>query len=194
MNKKLIILIATLFVSTKIFATAYDGLFDIKINDWYFSVQWGLKNDLDYVSEKQSYYRILNLINNNYEFLSKQKDSINVCIMKIENADVIEYCFNENDIIEYEFKNQKEFSDYIYDRLIREYNLSEKEKSFYLYSLKVPQTDGDIYNHLAQISFNSFTEVQNGFYIYYFLNLNQMKEINQKKYKMYKQKIKYNLQ
>lgn len=52
---------------TKLSATSYDGLFDVKINDWYFSIQWGLDADLDYLTEKNNYYKILSLINNNYE-------------------------------------------------------------------------------------------------------------------------------
>lgn len=188
-KKKILLFFITLFITVNTFATAYDGIFDININDWSFSVQWGLENDLDYLSEKRTYYKILNLISNNYEFLSKQNDTINVYIMKFDNTYVIEYCFNENDILKYEFNNQNEFLDYIYAQLIKEYNLSENNNSFYLYFLRVPEEDGDIFNNLSQISFNSFTETQNGFYIYYFFNIKQMQNINQKKYKMYKQKI-----
>ena len=39
MIKKLQIFCIILFISvTKLFATSYDGLFDVKINDWYFSI------------------------------------------------------------------------------------------------------------------------------------------------------------
>ena len=42
MSKKLQIFCVILFMSvTKLSATSYDGLFDVKINDWYFSIQWG---------------------------------------------------------------------------------------------------------------------------------------------------------
>lgn len=49
MIKKLQIFCIILFISvTKLFAASYDGLFDVKINDWYFSIQWGLDRPVMY--------------------------------------------------------------------------------------------------------------------------------------------------
>lgn len=57
MIKKLQIFCDILFMSvTKLSATSYDGLFDVKINGWYFSIQWGLDADLDSSSANSVHY------------------------------------------------------------------------------------------------------------------------------------------
>jgi len=188
MIKKLQIFCVILFMSvTKLSATSYDGLFDVKINDWYFSIQWGLDADLDYLTEKTTYYKILSLINNNYELFENLTDSLVFDVSS--QSDEINYYLNENEAVTLSFNNEFEFIDCIYKQLLVQYNLKETSSFFYLYSLRVPIEDDDVYKFQAQINFNSFTEIKNGFYIYYFLDLTQMKRINQKKYKMFKQKI-----
>ena len=96
MIKKLQIFCVILFMSvTKLSATSYDGLFDVKINDWYFSIQWGLDADLDYLTEKTTYYKILCLINNNYELFENLTDSLVFDVSS--QSDEINYYLNENE-------------------------------------------------------------------------------------------------
>ena len=124
MIKKLQIFCIILFISvTKLFATSYNGLFDVKINDWYFSIQWGLDADLDYLTEKTTYYKILSLINNNYELFENLTDSLVFDISS--QSDEINYYLNENEAINLNFNNKFEFIDCIYKQLLAQYNLKE---------------------------------------------------------------------
>jgi len=124
MIKKLQIFCVILFMSvTKLSATSYDGLFDVKINDWYFSIQWGLDADLDYLTEKTTYYKILSLINNNYELFENLTDSLVFDISS--QSDEINYYLNENEAINLNFNNKFEFIDCIYKQLLAQYNLKE---------------------------------------------------------------------
>ena len=106
MIKKLQIFCIILFISvTKLFVTSYDGLFDVKINDWYFSIQWGLDADLDYLTEKTTYYKILCLINNNYELFENLTDSLVFDVSS--QSDEINYYLNENEDARSQYKALK---------------------------------------------------------------------------------------
>lgn len=135
---------------TKLSATSYDGLFDVKINDWYFSIQWGLDADLDYLTEKNTYYKILSLINNNYELFENLTDSLVFDVSS--QSDEINYYLNENEAVTLSFNNKFEFIDCIYKQLLAQYNLKETSNFFYLYSLRVPIEDDDVYKFQAQIN------------------------------------------
>ncbi len=178
-----------LFIS-KLSATAYDGLFDVKINDWYVSVQWGLNNDLEYLSEKSTYYKILNLISNNYEVFERQTDSL-IFYVDSESSE-IKYYLNDKDSVNLIFNNKIEFIDCIYKQILKQYNLTEKSNYFYLYSIKVPDTDEYKYFDFSEVTLNVFEEMQNEFKIFYFLNLEKLKYLNNKRYKIYRQKIIFN--
>lgn len=186
---KIFIIMLILFIS-KLSATAYDGLFDVKINDWYVSVQWGLNNDLEYLSEKSTYYKILNLISNNYEVFERQTDSL-IFYVDSESSE-IKYYLNDKDSVNLIFNNKIEFIDCIYKQILKQYNLTEKSNYFYLYSIKVPDTDEYKYFDFSEVNLNVFEEMQNEFKIFYFLNLEKLKYLNNKRYKIYRQKIIFN--
>lgn len=192
MIKKIVILLAIILLEIlQLHATSNDEDFSISIDNWFCSVQWNDEVDLPYLDRQETYYSVLKIISENYDYISSLSDTILFYVQRCNDGYRVTTYFNDKKIKADGFTSLQAFQHILNKQLNSFYSFSNKKNYFYLYKVKVSIHKGDFLRDIAEIKFNSSSETisTNGFYEYIFIRKAALKKYDKNDYEIKCSKI-----